>query len=55
MRPGDAFEYTSATPLNAPSGMMFGAYLMNPEDGEMFEATIPPFSLDSPHDLRRMS
>lgn len=55
LQPGDAFEYTSATPLNAPSGMMFGAYLMNPEDGEMFEATIPPFSLDSPHDLRRMS
>ncbi|MEO1657362.1 MAG: Co2+/Mg2+ efflux protein ApaG [Pseudomonadota bacterium] len=55
LRPGDAFEYTSATPLNAPSGMMFGAYLMNGEDGESFEATIPPFSLDSPHDLRRMS
>ncbi|MEM0930735.1 MAG: Co2+/Mg2+ efflux protein ApaG [Pseudomonadota bacterium] len=55
LRPGDAFEYTSATPLNAPSGMMFGAYLMNGEDGEMFEATIPPFSLDSPHDMRRMS
>ncbi|MEM9810134.1 MAG: Co2+/Mg2+ efflux protein ApaG [Pseudomonadota bacterium] len=55
LRPGDAFEYTSATPLNAPSGMMFGAYEMNRDNGEVFEAQIPPFSLDSPYDSRRMS
>ncbi len=55
LRPGDAFEYTSGTPLGAPSGMMFGAYEMNGEDGESFEVMIPPFSLDSPFDSRRMS
>jgi ApaG protein len=55
LAPGDAYEYTSATPLSAPSGMMFGAYEMNREDGHTFLATIPPFSLDSPHDSRRMS
>ena len=53
--PGHAFEYTSGTPLSAPSGMMFGAYEMNGDDGQVFEAMIPPFSLDSPHDSRRMS
>ena len=52
LMPGDAFEYTSGTPLSAPSGMMFGAYEMNRENGEVFEAMIPPFSLDSPYDTR---
>ncbi|MEM1409818.1 MAG: Co2+/Mg2+ efflux protein ApaG [Pseudomonadota bacterium] len=53
--PGDAFEYTSGTPLGAPSGMMFGTYQMDGEDGEAFDVVIPPFSLDSPYDSRRMS
>lgn len=53
--PGDAFEYTSGTPLSAPSGMMFGMYEMASATGESFEAMIPPFSLDSPYDTRRLS
>ena len=55
LHPGDAFEYTSGTPLSAPSGMMFGAYEMDREDGQVFDVLIPPFSLDSPYDSRRMS
>jgi len=55
LSPGDAYEYTSGTPLSAPSGMMFGAYHMDRENGSTFQAMIPPFSLDSPYDHRRMS
>lgn len=55
LHPGDAFEYTSGTPLSAPSGMMFGSYEMDREDGQPFDVVIPPFSLDSPYDTRRVS
>ncbi|MCQ8185845.1 Co2+/Mg2+ efflux protein ApaG [Parvularcula maris] len=55
LEPGDAFEYTSGTPLAAPSGMMFGSYEMDREDGQVFEAMIPPFCLDSPYDIARMN
>ncbi|MEM1380449.1 MAG: Co2+/Mg2+ efflux protein ApaG [Pseudomonadota bacterium] len=55
LHPGDAFEYTSGTPLSAPSGMMFGSYEMDREDGQVFDVAIPPFSLDSPYDTRRVS
>lgn len=55
LEPGDAFEYTSGTPLSAPSGMMFGSYEMDGADGGAFDVMIPPFSLDSPYDSRMMS
>ena len=49
MEPGEAFEYTSGTPLETPSGFMTGTYHMIATDsGEAFDVTIPPFSLDSP-------
>lgn len=52
--PGESFEYTSGTPLDTPTGFMAGAYhMLMPASGETFDATIPTFSLDSPHqDLR---
>ncbi len=53
--PGDSFEYTSGTPLNAPSGIMVGSYEMETTDGERFEVTIPAFSLDSPHQPMRLN
>lgn len=53
LRPGDAFEYTSGCPLTTPSGLMFGVYGMETENGEAFEAAIPAFSLDSPHDWQQ--
>ncbi|WP_417456321.1 Co2+/Mg2+ efflux protein ApaG [Kordiimonas sp.] len=49
IRPNETFIYTSGTPLGTPSGFMRGSYEMQREDGMMFSATIPAFSLDSPH------
>ncbi|WP_343560696.1 Co2+/Mg2+ efflux protein ApaG [Kiloniella sp. b19] len=50
LNPGDTFEYSSGTPLNAPSGIMRGTYEMERSSGERFIVEIPAFSLDSPHD-----
>ncbi len=50
LEPAAAFEYTSGTPLSAPSGLMMGSYQMETEDGDQFDVVIPAFSLDSPHD-----
>ncbi|MBV9783532.1 MAG: Co2+/Mg2+ efflux protein ApaG [Acidisphaera sp.] len=50
LEPGEAFEYTSGTPLDTPSGFMTGAYhMVVPASGESFDVAIPTFSLDSPH------
>jgi len=50
LEPGEAFEYTSGTPLDTPSGFMSGAYhLVAPASGENFDVAIPAFSLDSPY------
>lgn len=48
LKPGESFRYTSGCPLNTPSGIMTGSYRMVNEKGEVFEAEIPAFSLDSP-------
>jgi ApaG protein len=55
LRPGEAFEYTSGTPLTTPSGFMGGSYQMVSETGENFDIEIPTFSLDTPADERRLS
>jgi ApaG protein len=55
LKPGEAFEYTSGTPLPTPSGIMVGSYEMTNATGERFEVEIPAFSLDSPHQARRMN
>jgi ApaG protein len=47
--PGDSFEYSSGTPLGSPSGIMVGTYEMETNKGVRFNAEIPAFSLDSPH------
>jgi ApaG protein len=52
LREGDTFTYTSGCPLSTPSGLMHGTYRMVTLDGEVFEAEIPAFSLDSPFDIR---
>ena len=50
LEPGEAFEYTSGTPLDTPSGFMTGAYhMVAPASGENFDVAIPTFSLDSPY------
>lgn len=48
LRPGDTYEYSSGCPLDTPSGVMFGRYRMESNEGEIFEIDIPAFSLDSP-------
>ena len=55
LRPGEAFEYTSGTPLTTPSGIMVGTYQMESETGERFEVNVPAFSLDSPHQAIRLN
>jgi len=55
LKPGEAFEYTSGTPLPTPSGIMRGSYQMEREDGERFDVSIPAFSLDSPHQTMRLN
>jgi len=55
LEPGEAFEYTSGTPLRTPSGFMAGTYQMVATDsGETFDVVIPTFSLDSPHQEGRL-
>ncbi len=47
---GEAFEYTSGTPLDTPTGFMRGQYhMVVTSSGEPFDVAVPPFSLDSPH------
>ena len=65
LEPGAAFEYTSGTPLETPSGFMTGQYhmvahgrgpavsLADPS-GEPFDVAIPAFSLDCPHQSGRV-
>ncbi|MBM3584088.1 MAG: Co2+/Mg2+ efflux protein ApaG [Alphaproteobacteria bacterium] len=55
LAPGQAFEYTSGTPLATPSGFMGGSYAMTSDKGEAFDVEIPTFSLDSPHHGRQIN
>jgi ApaG protein len=55
LEPGEAFEYTSGTPLHTPSGIMVGSYEMETRGGENVEVAIPAFSLDSPHQAVRLN
>ena len=52
LKPGEAFEYTSGTPLPTPSGIMLGSYEMETKTGEMVDVKVPAFSLDSPHEIQ---
>lgn len=53
LTPGDTYQYTSGAALKTSSGIMFGNYEMQTEEGELFNIDIPPFSLDSPDQARR--
>lgn len=52
--PGKSFQYTSGCPLPTASGHMVGTYQMKSASGEAFEAEIPPFILESPHERRQV-
>ncbi len=45
---GKSYQYTSGVHLNYPSGVMTGHYQMRKNDGTLFNAKIPTFSLDAP-------
>jgi ApaG protein len=55
LKPGQAFEYRSGTPLTTPSGIMVGTYRMETPHGESFDVAIPAFSLDCPHGAARLN
>jgi ApaG protein len=52
--PGQKFQYTSGCPLPTSSGSMSGRYQMRSSSGEAFEAEIPAFLLESPHERRQI-
>jgi ApaG protein len=54
LAPGQSFQYTSGCPLPTASGYMMGRYQMRSASGEAFEAEIPPFILESPHERRQL-
>lgn len=51
LRPGEAFQYTSAAVIETPVGSMQGSYQMIGDDGVAFEAPIAAFGLSIPHTL----
>ncbi|MDD5033933.1 MAG: Co2+/Mg2+ efflux protein ApaG [Methylococcaceae bacterium] len=51
LRPGEAFEYTSAATIETPVGCMQGSYQLIADDGVPFEAPIEVFSLAIPRRL----
>lgn len=51
IEPGKDFSYTSGAILDTPAGTMEGHYELITDDGERFEAPIPPFMLANPDQL----
>lgn len=51
LQPGQSFQYTSGAMLETPVGCMEGTYDMIADDELEFDATIPVFSLSTPHTL----
>jgi len=51
LRPGEGFEYTSGGVLETDIGTMRGSYDVLADDGTLFAAPIPPFTLSVPRTL----
>lgn len=51
LAPGEAFRYTSSAVIETPVGTMQGEYRMIKDNGEMFDAIIPAFTLSIPRVL----
>ena len=51
LKPGESFRYTSGSMLETPIGSMEGSYGMKAEDGTIFKAPIPLFTLSKPNSL----
>jgi ApaG protein len=52
IEPNSSYEYSSGCPLDTPSGIMFGTYQFQTDDGALFDVAIPAFSLDLPDQKR---
>lgn len=48
---GETFQYTSGAVLETPVGTMEGSYGFTTDNGQLFEAPIPIFSLADPLNL----
>jgi ApaG protein len=55
LAPGESFSYASGAPLATPSGLMVGSFEMLADDGTWLTVAVPAFSLDSPHEPRRVN
>ncbi len=51
LEPGEDFTYTSGAVLATAVGTMEGRYELAGDDGTVFEAPIPPFTLSVPRTL----
>lgn len=51
IEPGETYQYSSGTVLDTVVGTMQGNYQMQAEDGTLFNAVIPAFSLAVPNQL----
>ena len=51
IEPGDVYDYSSGAVLATQVGSMRGYYVMEADDGTLFHATIPVFTLAIPHAL----
>ena len=47
LKPGESFEYTSGAILQTPVGSMRGSYQMQADNGDVFDASIPVFTLSA--------
>ena len=45
LRPSESFKYSSWCPLKTPTGLMYGTYEMQRENGSRFDIEIAPFAL----------
>ena len=48
LKPGQGFRYSSGAVIETPVGSMQGSYTMIDDEGEHFDAPIPPFRLAMP-------
>ncbi|HYJ17974.1 MAG TPA: Co2+/Mg2+ efflux protein ApaG [Burkholderiales bacterium] len=51
LKPGESYDYTSGTAISTPVGTMRGSYQMVAEDGVVFDAPVPVFTLSIPRVL----
>jgi ApaG protein len=49
--PGETYRYSSGAGIATPVGIMHGTYQMLAEDGTLFNASIPSFTLSIPRVL----